>query len=99
MIIELNDSNFDSEIISDKPVLVEFWAPWCGPCRAQAPILERLDTSKVKVCKVNVDDNPVLSQRFEIVSIPTMIVFKDGKIKDKVMGLRSLSQLNDLIGI
>ncbi len=99
MAIELNEKNFDEEIISDKPVLVEFWAAWCGPCRAQAPILEKLDTDKVKVCKVNVDENPGLSQRFEIVSIPTMIVFKDGKIQEKALGLRNLSQLNQLIGI
>lgn len=99
MPIELNESNFDSEIISEKPVLVDFWAPWCGPCRAQAPILEKLDTDKVKVCKVNVDENFGLSQRFEIVSIPTLIVFKDGKIHKKAVGLRNLSELNELIGI
>lgn len=97
MAIELNDKNFDEEIRSST-VLVDFWAAWCGPCRAQAPILDMLDASKVKICKVNVDDNPDLAKRFGIMSIPTLLLFKDGELTKKEAGLHNLEQLNEFIG-
>lgn len=98
MSIQLNEGNFEKEIAQGL-VLVDFWAAWCGPCRAQAPILEKLDQSKVKVCKVNVDENMILAQKFGIVSIPTIIVFKDGKELHKAVGMQSLDRLNALCGI
>ncbi|MCL2675449.1 MAG: thioredoxin [Firmicutes bacterium] len=98
MAIELNENNFNTETAEGR-VLVDFWAVWCGPCRAQAPILDKLDHTKVKVCKVNVDDYPALAQRFGVVSIPTLVVFENGKLVKKAAGLHSLEQLNALIGI
>jgi thioredoxin 1 len=88
--IELTDANFQNEVMeSDKPVLVDFWAVWCGPCRAIAPIVEELARDydgKLKVGKVDVDNNPEISMRFGIRSIPTVMVFKGGKVVDQVIG-------------
>ena len=96
-IVELNDSSFDTEVInSDKPVLVDFWAPWCGPCKALAPVIDEISTDfadKVKVGKVNVDDNPEISMKFGIRSIPTLIVFKDGEVLDQIIGAVPKSEI------
>ncbi len=94
----LTVNDFDSEIASGK-VLVDFWATWCGPCRMLAPILEQLETEAkdVKICKVNVDEQPELSKRFGIMSIPTLILFKDGKQADKSVGLVDLDTLKEFI--
>jgi thioredoxin 1 len=87
--LELTESNFDEIIASGKPVLVDFWAEWCGPCLMMAPVIDEL-ADKYKdsaiICKVNVDTNPGLSVKFGIRSIPTMMIFKDGKVADKVIG-------------
>ena len=95
---ELNSSNFDSEIAGR--TLVDFWAPWCGPCRAQAPILEVLEEEvpSVKVAKVNVDENEELAMRYGVRSIPTLIVFENGEPKAKAVGTQSLEDLKKLIG-
>lgn len=89
-IIEVSDSNFESEVVkSDVPVLVDFWAPWCGPCRAIAPIVEEISSSyegKIKVGKMNVDENQATTMKFGIRSIPTIIMFKDGEIVDQIIG-------------
>ena len=96
-IVELNDSSFDTEVInSDKPVLVDFWAPWCGPCKALAPVIDEISTDfadKVKVGKVNVDDNPEISMKFGIRSIPTLIVFKDGEVLEQIIGAVPKSEI------
>lgn len=88
--ITLTDDIFDSTISSaDKPILVDFWAPWCGPCRFIAPVLEELATEKadvLKIGKVNVDENPASAQKYGISAIPTMILFKDGKPVERLMG-------------
>ena len=86
MVLEINDQNFETEVIkSTTPVVVDFWAPWCGPCRMLAPVTEKLAgeySGKVKFCKINVDDNPAMSQKYGVSSIPTMVFFKNGIKKD-----------------
>ena len=87
--IEITDSNFEEIINSDKPVLVDFWAEWCGPCKMIGPVVEELAgdyDGKAVIGKVNVDENPNVSAKFGIRSIPTLLVFKDGEIVDKQVG-------------
>lgn len=96
----LDQNNFNSKIASGD-VLVDFWATWCGPCRMQAPILEQFDADKngaVKVFKVDVDDNPAIAQRFGVMSIPTLIAFRDGKQLNKSVGVTDESGLEALFG-
>lgn len=87
----LTDANFDAEVLrSATPVLVDFWAPWCGPCQMMGPILEELakeyDTAKIKIGKLNVDDNPITAGSYKVMSIPTFLVFKGGKVADTLVG-------------
>lgn len=87
--LELTDSTFDSVINSDKPVLVDFWAEWCGPCKMIGPVVEELAgdyEGKAVVAKLNVDENPQVTARFGVRSIPTLLVFKNGQIVDKQVG-------------
>jgi thioredoxin 1 len=90
---DINDTNFENEVMKSKvPVLVDFWAEWCGPCRAMTPIVESVALKfgvTAKIVKLNVDDNPSVTQRFGIKGIPTMIVFKDGKEAERVVGATS----------
>ncbi len=98
---EVTDVRFDEEVAnSDKVVLVDFWAPWCGPCLMQGPILEKLEPAyegKVKFLKVNVDENQSSAAKYSIMSIPTLIIFKDGQPVDQVIGLTSESNLKAIL--
>ena len=100
-VLEIEDSSFEAEVLqSDKPVLVDFWAPWCGPCRAIAPVVEELAGTfgdKIKFAKCNVDDNPVTPGKFGIKSIPTLILFDGGEIVDKVIGIVAKSKLEEML--
>lgn len=89
-IAEVTDDNFQAQVVeADKPTLVDFWAPWCGPCRMVAPVLEEIADERgeaLQVVKLNVDENPETAAKFQVMSIPTLILFKDGKVAHKVVG-------------
>lgn len=99
-ITHLTEKNFDSETASGL-VLVDFWAQWCGPCRMQAPILDELDDrlgAAVKICKLDVDEAPIVAQHFGVMSIPTLMVLKDGELVNKAVGVHTLEQLEQMLG-
>lgn len=99
-IININKSNFDSEVVkSDKKVLVDFWAPWCGPCRMLLPTIEEIaeERDDIKVCKINVDDESELAASFGIMSIPTLMVFENGKVIKKSLGAKPKDDVLELI--
>ncbi|MCR5809269.1 MAG: thioredoxin [Clostridiales bacterium] len=98
--IELTYEAFDEEVMqSEKPVLVDFWATWCGPCRMLSPIIAQIaeENDDVKVCKVNVDNEPMLAQQFNVMSIPTVIAFKDGMMIGRSVGFRPKEQILSLV--
>ena len=95
-VIHINNQNFKNEVLhSDKPVLLDFWAPWCGPCRMVLPIVEEIakERQDIKVGKINVDEEPELAAQFGVMSIPTLVVIKDGKIVRQAMGARPKSAI------
>jgi thioredoxin 1 len=100
--IILTDANFDAEALkSDVPVFVDFWAPWCGPCITMGPVVDELaktyPMSKVKICKLNVDDNQGTAGSYQILSIPTYLIFKNGAVADKLIGGISKERLKEFI--
>lgn len=98
--VEVTDATFENEVIkSDKPVLVDFWAPWCGPCKMVGPVLEEIaeENSGVKIAKVNVDENQQYAGQLGVFNIPTMIMYKDGEAVDKLVGAMPKQQILDRI--
>ncbi len=96
-IVTLDDATFDEHVkASDRPVLVDFWAEWCGPCKMIAPILEEIaeeQAGKLEVAKVNIDDNLAVTRRYDVMSIPSLLLFKDGELKARLIGAKPKNQL------
>lgn len=100
--LELTQENFEDEVIKSKTViLIDFWAPWCGPCKMQMPILEELTEEikdkPVKVAKINIDENQELAQQYNVVSIPTLAIFKDGELREQMVGVHQKDDLMEKI--
>lgn len=100
-IIEIDDDSFENKVLkSDKPVMVDFWAPWCGPCKAIAPTVDALEKEygdKMTFVKVNVDENPISPSKFGVQAIPTLIFFKNGEIADQITGMVAKEKLEETI--
>ena len=98
---QINDNAFEAEVIkSSLPVLIDFWAPWCAPCRAIGPVVEELAkeyAGKIKVVKMNVDDNPQTPARYSVRSIPNLILFKNGEVVDRAVGVQTEGQLSEML--
>ena len=95
-VLHVTKENFETEVLqSEKPVLVDFWASWCGPCKMVAPVLEEIagEVTDVKIAKINVDEQPELSQKFQVMSIPTLILFKEGKVVNTTVGAQPKEDL------
>lgn len=101
-VIKITNDNFQKEVLeSSKPVLVDFWATWCGPCRMQAPVLEELaaESDSVKIGKLNIDEEQALAIKYRVSSIPTLMLFKDGQVAETLVGLRSKNELAEMLGL
>ena len=100
--LQITKDNFDQEVLkSDKPVLVDFWAAWCGPCQMLLPTIEELanEVEHAKICKVNVDEQPELAEKFNVMTIPTLIVIKDGQVVSNSVGVKAKSAILDMLNV
>lgn len=100
--LHITKENFDSEVLhSDKPVLVDFWAAWCGPCQMLLPVIEELanEVTNAKICKVNVDEQPELAAQFDVMTIPTLVVIKDGKVISRSSGVISKQEILERLNV
>ncbi|NLK39968.1 MAG: thioredoxin [Clostridiales bacterium] len=100
--INITKENFKKEVLeADKPVLIDFWASWCGPCRMVAPVVDEIaaEVTDAKVCKINVDEEPELAGQFNVMSIPTLVVIKDGKIVNTSVGAKSKSAILNMLDV
>ena len=100
-VISLNEKNFEEEVLkAAKPVLIDFWASWCGPCRMMSPVIDKIAEEmgeKVKVCKINIDEEQNLAVKYNVMSIPTFIVLKDGKEVDRSVGVQSKDEIKGML--
>ena len=100
--LHITKDNFEEEVIqSDIPVLVDFWAPWCGPCKMLLPVVEQLaeEVTNAKICKVNVDEEPELAARYRVMTIPTLIVFKGGEVVGNSVGVKSKTAILEMLNV
>lgn len=98
--INITENNFETEVLkSEKPVLVDFWAAWCGPCQMLMPTIEEIAHSQdaIKVCKINVDDEPNLAMKYKVMTIPTLIAFKQGEVAGKLVGVQSKEKIMEML--
>ncbi len=98
--ITITKANFEQEVLkSDKPVLADFWAPWCGPCRMLSPVISEiaLEREDIKVCKVNVDDLPELAIKYHVSAVPTLLIFEDGDVAETIVGFRSKEDILEML--
>lgn len=101
-VINITKHNFENEVIkSEQPVLIDFWASWCGPCKMLSPVVDELaqETTDAKICKVNVDDEPELAQAFQVMSIPTLAVVKDGKVVETSVGFKPKETIKKMLEV